>query len=117
MVSKVTVAFVFATLLALLVIGVAAFSGRGTWYYPGLGACGWTNNNGQYVVALNAAQWDNKAHCGAKVSISAQGKSVTAEIVDLCPGCPYGGLDMSPATFQALGNLNQGVLNINWNYA
>jgi hypothetical protein len=43
----------FALLFAL----TQAFSGDGTYYNVGLGACGWWNSNGELVAALNAPQY------------------------------------------------------------
>jgi hypothetical protein len=45
------VAFVIVAVLAMFG-AVLAFSGRGTWFNVGLGACGGYNNNNQLVAAL-----------------------------------------------------------------
>jgi hypothetical protein len=45
------VAFVVVAVLAMFG-AVLAFSGRGTWFNVGLGACGGYNNNNQLVAAL-----------------------------------------------------------------
>ncbi|CAF4322269.1 unnamed protein product, partial [Rotaria sordida] len=38
-------------------------------------------------------------------------------VVDRCPGCPYGGLDLSPAAFQRIvGDLSQGVGQVTWEW-
>jgi hypothetical protein len=34
-----------------------AFTGRGTYYYVGLGACGTYSNDNDYMVALNGPQY------------------------------------------------------------
>ena len=34
-----------------------AFTGRGTYYYVGLGACGTYSSDNDYMVALNGAQY------------------------------------------------------------
>jgi expansin (peptidoglycan-binding protein) len=36
---------------------------------------------------------------------------------DECPGCGYGSLDLSPAAFSRLANLNAGDIPISWNWA
>ena len=53
-------------------------------------------------------------HCGKQVKITnkSNGKSVTATVADLCPGCSYGSLDLSTGTFKSIGNLDTGVLPI-----
>ncbi|CEL59075.1 hypothetical protein RSOLAG1IB_09062 [Rhizoctonia solani AG-1 IB] len=60
-----------------------AYSGDATWFYPGLGACGGTNNQWEHVVALNSPQWNNKANCWRSITIQANGRQVPAAIVDL----------------------------------
>ncbi|KAI0301168.1 RlpA-like double-psi beta-barrel-protein domain-containing protein-containing protein [Multifurca ochricompacta] len=93
-------------------------SGRGTWYYPGLGNCGGTNNQDQLVVAMPKSMYDRNggSNCWQWIQIHSGGKSVRAQMVDSCPGCGPSDLDMSPATFQALASLDVGVINIQWNF-
>jgi expansin (peptidoglycan-binding protein) len=58
--------------------------------------------------------------CGRHVRITnpQTGRTVTAQVADLCPGCGAGSLDMSPAVFHALGGTDdQGVFPINWNFS
>ena len=46
-----------------------------------------------------------------------QGKSVTAEVVDSCPGCGYYDLDFSPAAFEKLAPLSVGRLyGVSWHF-
>ncbi|KAI9443493.1 expansin family protein [Lactarius indigo] len=92
--------------------------GRGTWYEPGLGNCGWTNNRNQLVVAMPKSLYDqnNGSNCGQMVQISYGGKSVTAKMVDSCPGCGGNDLDMSPATFGTLAPLSEGVIKVSWHF-
>jgi len=94
-----------------------AGSGRGTWYEPGLGSCGQTNNRNQLVVALSESIMNKAADCGKSVQITSNGKTANALVVDSCPGCGSGDLDMSPALFQHFASLGQGVIHINWHQA
>ncbi len=50
--SRLRLAFVVLMALLAMVATVVAFSGRGTWFNVGLGACGQYNNNNQLVAAL-----------------------------------------------------------------
>lgn len=47
------------------------------------------------------------------------GKTATAQIADMCPGCPEGALDMSEGLFSYLnnGDMDAGVFQMEWNYA
>ncbi|CCO33209.1 hypothetical protein BN14_07282 [Rhizoctonia solani AG-1 IB] len=91
-----------------------AYSGDATWFYPGLGACGGTNNQWEHVVALNSPQWNNGANCWRSITIQANGKQVPAAIVDLCPECAWGSLDLAPALFQQFASLDAGRIGITW---
>ena len=37
-----------------------------------------------------------------------------AQVLDACPGCPYGGLDMSPALFRHFADESVGVIYMSW---
>ncbi|KAI0144586.1 RlpA-like double-psi beta-barrel-protein domain-containing protein-containing protein [Xylariaceae sp. FL1272] len=100
--------------VAVFATSAAATSGQMTWYEPGLGACGFTNNRDQAVVALNTADYANGAHCGQWITIQGNGKQTAGMVVDLCPGCGSGGVDASPAIFDDIAPLDQGVVAINW---
>jgi expansin (peptidoglycan-binding protein) len=95
------------------------FGGRGTFYAVGLGACGNVNTDAESVVALNAAQYGSGypgPECGKQIQITANGKTETATIVDLCPGCGHGDLDLSPSLFEKFAHPDVGVLSIDWEF-
>ncbi|KAI8061188.1 RlpA-like double-psi beta-barrel-protein domain-containing protein-containing protein [Gongronella butleri] len=96
--------------------GGAESSGKATYYNTGLGSCGKTNTDTQLVVALSASDM-KKSYCGKKIKVMYHGKSVLATVVDTCPGCASGSIDLSPAAFKALGNLAAGVLAVKWDFA
>lgn len=89
------------------------------------GACNYHwNGYEENIVALNAHQmgpesWGN-SECNRRVQIKnkANGKTVQARIVDKCPGdqCAWGSLDLSPKAFETIGNLDTGILDIEWYY-
>lgn len=97
----------------------AQSAGEATYYATGLGACGWTNTEDEMVVALNVHDWTNEA-CGQYVEItdSTTGNVQKARIVDKCPGCASGDLDMTEKLFSALsnGNTDQGRFKMTWHY-
>ncbi|KAA1098294.1 hypothetical protein PGT21_032872 [Puccinia graminis f. sp. tritici] len=95
------------------------YSGKGTWFIPDTGACGDVNSKSDYIVAMNYAQYKNGSPCHKVVAIknNANNKVVKAKVTDECPSCAYGSLDLSPATFEALGNLDTGVIPISWDWA
>ncbi|KAF8880749.1 RlpA-like double-psi beta-barrel-protein domain-containing protein-containing protein, partial [Infundibulicybe gibba] len=79
-----------------------------------LGACGHENTASDLIVALNAPQYGNGGNCGRNVRITYKGKSVVAKIVDKCPGCKSGDLDLSPAAFDRLANQSVGRIKVDW---
>ncbi|KAI1119570.1 riboflavine-aldehyde-forming enzyme [Nemania sp. NC0429] len=99
--------------LGLAVGPAIAFSGDMTWYYPGLGSCGQTNGNNDAVVALSASQ---SGYCGKSIRIHYKGKTTTAKVVDKCPGCASGSIDVSPVVFDQLANRDQGRVPVTWEF-
>ncbi|CAG8526087.1 11848_t:CDS:2 [Ambispora leptoticha] len=101
-------------------------SGDGTFYNPGLGACGQTDDDQSMIVALNAPDFDpstpngnpNKnSLCGRQIRICYNGKTVVATIEDRCPECASGAIDMSPAVFNQLADPSVGRLHgVQWDY-
>ncbi|KAI0427198.1 riboflavine-aldehyde-forming enzyme [Xylaria sp. FL1042] len=92
-----------------------ANSGDMTYYNPGLGFCGWTNGDNDAVVALSPGEVNGK--CGKMINIHYNGKTASAKVVDKCPGCGAGSIDVSPTVFRALANLDLGRVHVTWEYA
>ena len=63
---------------------------------------------------MNAAQYDTAALCGVYVNVTGPKGTVTVRIVDLCPGCKAGDLDLSQEAFARIANLAQGRVAITW---
>lgn len=88
-------------------------------------ACGQHLKNDDYVVALAQPGWGNLnqrfSGCGSTITISANGKSHSARIMDACPtgGGNCGSacdLDMSPALFSYFADQGVGKMPISWSY-
>jgi hypothetical protein len=111
----------------------AIFSGAMTWYGQegGLGispgACGEINYPDQFIVAMNQEQYGEHANpnmapiCHQRILIHYGGKSVEAEVTDKCPAddpCGYGGIDVSPAVFEALDENWEavGTVGVDWHF-
>jgi len=95
-----------------------AHSGRGTWFYPGLGACGFTDTSSDPIVAISSQRWANGVNCNQWMMITntANGKTAYGRTRDECPSCGADSIDMSPALFQQLGSLSTGVLQVTWDF-
>lgn len=104
------------------------FQGRATYYSVGTGytACGSKHSDTEYIAALNGAQFDpytpngnpNKnTLCNKQAKVTGPKGSVIVKVVDKCPGCRFGDLDLSKAAFrQAVGDLSIGLAQISWQW-
>ena len=91
-------------------------SGEATYYYAtGAGACGFGASPGDLMVAaMNAPDYNNSAVCGEYVLVNGPNGSVMVRIVDLCPGCASGDLDLSQEAFALIAPLSRGRVPITW---
>lgn len=82
------------------------------YYGGGLGACGDPIDDGAMAVALAVDVFGdatvdymtgktNNPWCGKKIEISNGGKTAIAYVKDRCSGCTEGGLDATPALWEA----------------
>ncbi|KLO11476.1 hypothetical protein SCHPADRAFT_470227 [Schizopora paradoxa] len=62
-------------------------TGRGTWFNPGLGACGETNSDSDPVLAIGSSRFGSGGNCFQWVKITANGVTAFGQTVDSCPGC------------------------------
>jgi expansin (peptidoglycan-binding protein) len=94
----------------------ASYSGQATTYtYTSGGAC--TRDPipaGTLVGAINAPQFYNSLLCGAYLTVTGPAGTAQVLIVDLCPGCPAGDLDLDTPAFQAITGATDGRYPITW---
>lgn len=93
---------------------LANYSGDMTWFNPGLGACGQNNGDNDAVAAVSPAVYASGGACGKTATIHYNGKSTTVKVVDLCPSCATGSIDVSPSSFQKLAPLSAGRVQVTW---
>lgn len=93
-----------------------SFAGDGTYYdADGTGACSFAASPGDLMVAaLDAPDWDGSAMCGACADVTGPAGHVVVRIVDQCPECKHGDLDLSPQAFAKLSPLSAGRVPITW---
>ncbi len=91
-------------------------TGIATYYNAtGDGACMFGPSPGDLMVsAMNAEQYDTAAVCGAYVHVKGPKGEVTVRIVDLCPECRAGHLDLSQEAFALIAVLPLGRVDITW---
>lgn len=104
--------------------GSGSNSGDGTYYDTGLGACGITSTDSDFIVAISHERFDavntgnpnNNPLCGKKITAYRGDKSVEVTVVDRCPGCDKNSLDFSPAAYDVLGTEAEGRIPITWDF-
>ncbi|NJM80691.1 MAG: hypothetical protein HC854_15735 [Flavobacterium sp.] len=95
------------------------FSGQATFYTPtGLGNCSEEYPTSKMYGAMNKPQYNNSNACGSYVEITRTGttKKVIVKILDQCPECPQGNIDLSKEAFLKLGTESEGIIPITWKY-
>ncbi|MEU1301506.1 RlpA-like double-psi beta-barrel domain-containing protein [Streptomyces shenzhenensis] len=91
-----------------------------TWYNTGLGACGWWNNDSELVAAVapevygNLPNPNNAPICGKTLRIQGPRGSVEVRVVDKCMSCKKDDVDLSPAAFSKINDVNIGRFRSTW---
>lgn len=94
-------------------------SGEGTFYgATGGGNCLFDPTDDIAIAALNEADYDNAAMCGAYLHVTGPLGEITVKVVDRCPGgpgaCQPGDIDLSEGAFAQLANPVDGRVPISW---
>ncbi|WVR03802.1 hypothetical protein IAU60_000798 [Kwoniella sp. DSM 27419] len=106
--------------------GNAQTGGFATFFYQGgnAGACGTVHSDNDKVIAIDQAWWPDfsqpSQYCGKWITItnSNNGKSVTAQVADVCPTCVSdNSLDLSVGAFTAIASESEGSVPITWTWA
>ncbi len=94
-------------------------SGEGTYYdfADGSGNCGFPATPDDLMVgAMNHTDYDGSAACGTCVHVEGPDGAVNVRIVDRCPECAQGDIDLSPEAFEQIAPLSAGRVDISWTY-
>jgi expansin (peptidoglycan-binding protein) len=92
-------------------------TGQAYYYSPGGGAgsCSFgALGRGGLYVSLGASQYAGGAACGSYLDVTGPGGHVQAEVVDFCPGCTGGGIDMSEAAFARVASSSAGTARVSY---
>jgi expansin (peptidoglycan-binding protein) len=91
--------------------------GQAYYYNPagGQGSCSFGPlPAGGLYVSLSPPQYANGASCGSYLEVTGPDGRVQAEVVDLCPGCTAGGLDLSEAAFSRVASQGAGTAAVSY---
>jgi expansin len=105
--------------LSALTARAGTVSGIATHYVlEGLPNCSFPNPpaNGLFV-ALSPSEYDSAAACGGYLTVTGpNGSSVTVQVIDQCPECATGHIDLSEPAFAELAPLSAGLINVHYQY-
>ncbi|KAF9776472.1 hypothetical protein IL306_005328 [Fusarium sp. DS 682] len=98
----------------------ASVSGSSTFYGGNLagGNCmfsTYTLPSGILGTAFSGQKWDNGANCGACIEVTGPSGTIKAMIVDKCPECDPGHLDLFPDAFKAVGGTD-GIVKTSYKF-
>ncbi|NMC71910.1 MAG: hypothetical protein GYA57_17885 [Myxococcales bacterium] len=94
-------------------------SGEATYYdfADGSGNCGFDPTPDDLLVAaMNHTDYAASAVCGGCAHVVGPRGEVTVRLVDRCPECPVGNIDLSPQAFERIAELAAGRVPIRWTY-
>jgi expansin (peptidoglycan-binding protein) len=91
-------------------------TGEATFYAAtGAGNCSFeATPDDLMIAAMNHTDYANARLCGAYVEVTGPQGIVTVRIVDRCPGCAPGDIDLSREAFALIANPADGRVPIEW---
>jgi len=96
-----------------------SYEGEATYYdfADGSGNCSFPATPDDLLVgAMNHADYADSAACGACARVVGPTGTVDVRIVDRCPECAPGDIDLSPEAFVSIAELSAGRVPISWQY-
>ena len=90
--------------------------GEATYYdADGSGNCSFDASPADLMVAaLNAPDYAGAAWCGACLAVTGPMGDIVVRVVDQCPGCKHGDLDLSAQAFARIAPISAGRVAIAW---
>jgi expansin (peptidoglycan-binding protein) len=90
--------------------------GDGTYYAAdGTGNCSFDASPSDLMIAaMNGPDYATAEWCGACLAVTGPNGTITVRVVDQCPGCKHGDLDLSEQAFGMLASLSAGRIAITW---
>jgi expansin (peptidoglycan-binding protein) len=98
-------------------VGNTVHSGQATFYdlQSGGGNCSYVGPPADNLfVALSPGEYDNAAACGGYLDVTGPKGKVRVKIVDQCPECATGHIDLSRAAFTKIADPVQGIVTVTY---
>jgi hypothetical protein len=67
-------------------------------------------------VALSPSEYRSAAACGGYLQVKGPDGSVRVKVVDQCPGCATGHIDLSESAFAKIAPLSAGLVDVSYTY-
>ena len=98
--------------------GARTVSGISTHYVlAGLPNCSYPKPPANRLfVALSPAEYHGAAACGGYLHVTGPDGSVTVEVIDQCPECGTGHIDLSEPAFAKLAPLKAGLIRVHYSF-
>jgi expansin (peptidoglycan-binding protein) len=114
-VAVVTVVLVRTGSAACAAPAQARVAGKATFYAAtGAGNCSFDKVSTPLVVALGPADYRSGAACGGYLDVTGPKGTVRVKVVDQCPECAAGHIDLSREAFTRIANPVDGIVPVTW---
>jgi expansin (peptidoglycan-binding protein) len=95
--------------------GTGKASGKATYFDGSKGGnCSFGPPSTELYVALGPSEYSAGAACGGYVDVTGPKGTVRVKVVDQCPECAKGHLDLSQAAFARIGAVGDGIIPITY---
>ncbi|GIJ72053.1 hypothetical protein Voc01_069700 [Virgisporangium ochraceum] len=112
-VAVITVVLVRTGSAACAAPAQARVSGKATFYAAtGAGNCSFDKVSTPLVVALGPADYRSGAACGGYLDVTGPKGTVRVKVVDQCPECAAGHIDLSREAFTKIANPVDGIVPV-----
>jgi len=112
-------AFSGSALTGYALSGAAASGSQVATHYvlQGLPNCSYPSlPANQFYVALSPGEYNSAAACGGYLEVHGPDGSVTVQVIDQCPECATGHIDLSEPAFAKIAPLSAGLINVSYSY-
>ncbi|MEV0720108.1 expansin EXLX1 family cellulose-binding protein [Asanoa sp. NPDC050611] len=93
----------------------AAKTGKATFYTDSGGNCSYPSPpDDRLFVALSPAEYADGAECGGYLDVRGPNGSVRVKVVDQCPPCEAGHIDLSREAFERIGDPVEGIIPVTY---
>jgi len=92
------------------------YHGKASYYnFKGHGNCSYKSPSKPVLTAaVNTKQYNSAMLCGACLQVIGSKDTIIVHVEDRCPGCKFGGIDLSKAAFAKANEISKGRAEVRW---